>query len=166
MSDTLSPAMRISVIVCEGVAETVVIMSGSNGGKETFRPDDPPPGMNDQPVLFPESVIFSPVVVIIVLLLLFESFTSRYSMVLVPCRSMLHWVPPLLLLRERRLLVAPCNVMVPTIVWVVPAVKVRVSALLTVLVRLLKVVEPEMAWEVPSNVMVPELWVKVPPVLV
>ena len=42
-------------------------------------------------------------------------------------------------------------------VCVVPAVKVRVSELVTVFVRLLKVVDPEMIWLVPSRVTVPEL---------
>jgi hypothetical protein len=53
--------------------------------------------------------------------------------------------------------------MVPSIVWVEPAPKVRVSALDTVLVRLLNVVDPEMAWPVPSRVTFPELWANVPP---
>lgn len=53
--------------------------------------------------------------------------------------------------------------MVPAIVWVSPAPKVRVSAVVTDLVRLLKEVESEMVWEVPSKVTVPELWVKIPP---
>ena len=51
--------------------------------------------------------------------------------------------------------------MVPAMVWVVDEAKVRVSAALTDLVRLLKVVEPAIVWEVPSKVTVPELWVKV-----
>ena len=59
--------------------------------------------------------------------------------------------------RVRRLLAIPFNVVVPTIVCAVLEAKVNVAAVVTDLVRLLKVVEPEIVWAVPSSVTVPEL---------
>ena len=42
------------------------------------------------------------------------------------------------------------------IVWVEPAAKVRVSAVITVLIRLEKVLLPPMAWPLPLSSTVPE----------
>ena len=77
---------------------------------------------------------------------------------------MFHWVP---VEEERRMIslpLAPVKVSVPETVWVVPAVKVRLSPAV-VSVKLLKVVEPDMAWAEPFKVTVPELGVNVPPEL-
>lgn len=76
--------------------------------------------------------------------------------------SNLHWVLVEDERRDNRLDAAPCKVRVPRIVWVSPAPKVRVDDADVVLLRLLKVVEPVICWFVPSNEMVPELWVNVP----
>lgn len=101
---------------------------------------------------------------IIVPLVLLESSTSKKLGEATDDGLIDHWVPEVDDLRERRLLVAPLRVRVPLTVWVVEAGKVRVSAVAVCLVRLLNVVVPVIAWEEPSRVTVPELWVKVPAV--
>ena len=53
------------------------------------------------------------------------------------------------------------SVNAPLMVWVLAAVKVRVSAAATCLVKLLKVVVPEMACEVPSSITAAALGLKV-----
>ena len=118
---------------------------------------------NVQLVLLSELVILKPDVAMAVALTLLESFTSKYSIVLVPWGSMLHWVPVIDERKDSRAPDAPCAVHVPAMVWVTEAGKVRVRAVATVLVRLLKVEVPDIVWSLPSKVKVPELWVKVPP---
>lgn len=84
-------------------------------------------------------------------------------MVRVPWGSINHWVGVELERRDKRAPDAPLRVVVPTMVWVTLAGNVKVLAIVTVLVRLLKVEVPEIVWSLPSKDSVPELWVKVPP---
>ena len=91
--------------------------------------------------LFPESVDDVGLIVEVVLLL---SLTSTKETFRVPDGVIFHWVP---VAEERKLKScpeAPCSVKMPATVWVVPAVKVKVSAAATVFDRLLNVVLPEM----------------------
>ena len=87
-------------------------------------------------------------------------------MLRVPWGLNFHWVPGVEEAKAKNAPGCPVRVVVPAMVWVAEAGKVKVSAVVTDLVRLLKVVEPAMVWEVPLRFTVPELWVKVPAVLV
>ena len=73
----------------------------------------------------------------------------------------------MLLLKDRRLPEVPCRSMVPTMVWVSLAPKVKVlGEEVAFLVKLLKVVLPLTVWSPPFKITVPLLWVKVPPLWV
>ncbi len=78
-------------------------------------------------------------------------------MVLVPWGSIIHWVGEEEDRRDKRLEAAPCRVIVPKMVWVSAAPKVKVPVELTILDKLLKMVEPVICWEVPFKLTVPEL---------
>jgi len=113
--------------------------------------------LNVQLVLFPPSVILFPAVTIAVPLVLFESDTVMNEIDLVSCGLILHCVPVTEEASVRMFPEVPVRVSVLPMVCVVPEVNVRVSALVTTFERLLKVVEPEMVCDVPSNTIVPEL---------
>ena len=109
-----------------------------------------------QLVLFPFETLFVPMALMAVEFVLLESLTSRYAIV----RSaglINHWVPDVLLLRDNNCSLAPLRLRVFSTVVVVPLGKVRVAAEVIFLVRLLKIVDPDSVWLVPSRVTVPLL---------
>jgi len=85
--------------------------------------------------------------------------------VVLPCGSTFQVEPFDDDLSERSCPALPVRVNVPVVVWVVPAPKVSVRAVVTDFVRLLNVVDPEIVWLVPSKTTVLELRVNTPLVL-
>ena len=75
-------------------------------------------------VLFPESIEFAGLIVVDWTLI--PSLTFNLEVEVEPCGSTDHVDPSELDLKKSRFMLPPCNVRVPRMVWVVPAVNVRV----------------------------------------